>query len=990
MICPNCQTPNPDGAVVCLGCSSSLRLDRLKRKEASGSTSTPVSAPTMLPAPFEPPRAATGLSVGGGAVQPQNLDSGVEVGQRYRVIRLLGRGGMGAVYLAHDRELDRDVALKVIRPDVANDPETLERFKREIQLSSLVTDRHVLRVYDLGESGGIKFVTMQFVDGEDLAALIKREGKLPQPRIVDIFRQICLALQAAHEQGVIHRDLKPHNVMLDKTGGVYLTDFGLAKSMTQSGMTQTGALMGTPFYMSPEQVRGEAADHRSDIYTLGVILYELATGQVPFSGGTAFETMMQRLQRAPQPISELNPDVPLYLRKVIERCMALDIEARYQSVTEILADLSAASFSARPSTRPRGRRFLLGLAAAAGLAALATAAAWLYVHKPAPQAAAARTPESVLVADFENRTGDSVFEGALEPVFGLAIEGASFISAYNRAQAKKVVAQIKPGATGLDEGTARLVAVREGINVVTSGTVERRGAGYVLSVRAVEPESGKVIIATDVEMPDKEAALAAAAKLAARVRSALGDLTPESAQLAAAETFSAGSVEAAHEYAVAQERQWEGKVDEAIAHYSKAVEFDPNLGRAYAGLAALYGNQGRREESEKSYQQAMARIDRMSEREKFRTRGAYYLTMRQPDKALEQFEQLVKLYPADTAGIANMALAHFYKREMAGALADGRKAIEIYPKNVLQRNNVALYAMYASDFDSAIKEAEAVLKLNDAYPKAYLALGLSKLALGAPQGAASAYEKLATLGARGASLASIALADLALWQGRSDEAVAALTRGIEADLVQKTNTAAAVKMAALAAADLAAGRTAPALAAADRAVATGKGDAVLFPAARVYLEAGRESRALAIADQLAASLERDSQAYARLIRGEVKLRQGKPREAIKDFEEAKGISDTWMGRFDLGRAYLEAGAFTEADTELEACVKRRGEATALFLDDVPTYRVFPPALYYLGRAQEGLKSPAAAESYKAFLAVKEKGGGGPLVEDARRRLKTHP
>ena len=201
-------------------------------------------------------------------------------------------GGMGAVYLVHDKGLDRDVALKLIRSDIAEDTDALERFKREIQLSSRVTHPNVLRVFDLGESDGIQFLTMQFVDGRDLSTILKKQGKLPIDRLLRVFRQTAEGLKAAHDQGVTHRDLKPQNIMLDASERVYVTDFGMAKSSEQSGMTQTGAVIGTPFYMSPEQVKGEPVGPQSDIFSLGVILYQMATGVVPFGGATPFEVMM--------------------------------------------------------------------------------------------------------------------------------------------------------------------------------------------------------------------------------------------------------------------------------------------------------------------------------------------------------------------------------------------------------------------------------------------------------------------------------------------------------------------------------------------------------------------------------------------------------------------------------------------------------------------------------------------------------------------------
>ncbi|HEY7575736.1 MAG TPA: protein kinase [Thermoanaerobaculia bacterium] len=933
------------------------------------------------------PKSLKDLGSGGGASPAIVLQPGFEIGRRYRVRRMLGKGGMGAVYLVEDRQLERDVALKLIRSDIAENESVLERFKREIQLSSKVTHKNVLRVYDLGESEGVQYLTMQFVEGEDLASLLKREKRLPLPRILSIFRQVCEGLQAAHEQGVIHRDLKPQNIMLAPADRVYLTDFGLAKTLEQSGMTQTGALIGTPHYMSPEQVKGEPAGPRSDIYSLGIILYEMVTGAVPYSGTSVYEVMIQRVQKPPRPARESNPEIPGYLEKILERCLAMDPETRYGSAQEILKDIDSGTFHTTMRFELQRRRWLWPAAAAALLVGLAFAGWWLRGRVSSPAGETTRSPESVLITDFVNRTGEPVFDGTLEPSFGLALEGASFLTSYNRGQARRVAAQLQPDAVSLDEKLGRLVAVREGIQVVTSGTIERAGSGYRLSVKAIAPATGKTILLEEEKAASKEAVLPSVAKLAAGLRRALGDTTPEALQLAAAETYSAGSLDAAHEYAVAQDLQYAGKYDEAIPHYRKAIELDPQLGRADAGIAVLFSKQGRRDEAEKYYQQAMAKIDRMSDREKYRTRGGYYLGVRRdPDKAIEEYSQLVARYPADTAGISNLALAYFYKREMARALTEGRRAIAIYPKNVPQRNNVGLYAMYAGDFAAAITEQNEVIRMNPKFVLAYVGLALSQLAQGHADLAAETWRQAEKIDVRGASDAALGLADIALSQGRAAGAIPILEKGAETDMAAQDPVSAAVKLAALAQAHGERRQIEAALAAADRAASLGKRENVLYPAARVYLHAGKEARALSLAAELSTRLEADPQAYAELIRGEAELARGKPRDAIKTLENARKLADTWMGHFLLGRAYLEAGAFPDADRELETCVKRRGEATALFLDEAPTWRLYPPVLYYLGRAKEELNSPAAADSYKAYLAARPSGSDEPLAVDARKRL----
>ena len=383
LICPHCSTPNPQGTVACLECSESL--------SDSDQTMMDASSAELMGMTVDTPRsfAQWAKSSSQAAAAAPILPVGLAIGNRYRVVQLLGRGGMGAVYQVHDEELDRDVALKLIRPDVAQDGQALERFKREIQVSSRITHRNVLRVYDLGETESIKYLTMQLVHGEDLAHALKHGKHLPNDRLLKILRQVCEGLAAAHEQGVVHRDLKPQNVMLGPGDHVYLTDFGLAKSAEQSAMTQTGTVLGTPFYMSPEQVKGVEVDHRSDIYSLGVIVYQMATGKLPFTGNTPYEVMAQRLQRTPTPARELNPEVPVFLGRILERCLQVDPSLRYQTVAEILEDLEGERFTSTLRYRALKRRWLKPAAIAAVAAAILLGAGYFFARKPRSTGSAA-------------------------------------------------------------------------------------------------------------------------------------------------------------------------------------------------------------------------------------------------------------------------------------------------------------------------------------------------------------------------------------------------------------------------------------------------------------------------------------------------------------------------------------------------------------------------------------------------------------------------
>src|ERR1700747_3122690 len=308
------------------------------------------------------------------------LESGAILAGRYEILDTLGEGGMGAVYKARDLELDRMVALKVIRPELAKHPAIIDRFKKELLLSQRVTHRNVIRIYDLGEGDGVKFITMEFIEGEDLRSLIHQRKKFPPEEAVGIMEQICLALDAAHQVNVIHRDLKPQNVMRDKTGRILVMDFGLARTFEGDGMTQTGALVGTMEYMSPEQALAKELDQRSDIFSAGLIFYELLSGQMPYRDDSALASLIRRTQERARPICEHDSTIPQTLSDIVSKCLERDPAGRYQTANDLLSDLQAwqgnrtAGAIAFPRVKPWGQTvpwpWLGGVLAAIVLAVL--------------------------------------------------------------------------------------------------------------------------------------------------------------------------------------------------------------------------------------------------------------------------------------------------------------------------------------------------------------------------------------------------------------------------------------------------------------------------------------------------------------------------------------------------------------------------------------------------------------------------------------------
>ena len=724
------------------------------------------------------------------AVSPTGniLEVGQVLGGRFEIQEMLGIGGMGAVYKAYDRDIDRVIALKCIRPELAKDPEITQRFTQELLLARQIAHKNIIRIFDVRDSGGLKFITMEYVEGQDLSSLVESRGKLTVAESVAIVMQVCSGLACAHAEGVVHRDLKPSNIMVEPQGRVVVMDFGLARADHIGQMTQTGAVMGTYQYMSPEQAKGAKADARSDIFTVGIILYELLTGKTPYSADSALASLLKRTQEAAVPASQIDPAVPRPLSAIVAKCLERDVAKRYQTADDLLNDLKAFHGGSTISPlSPRISQKMIWLVASFVLAGLITIAGIVKWSSSSGGGAATVVHPTVkiLLADFQNNTSDSVFDGTLESSFALAMEGAPFISAYNRTQARKTLTTIDPTANILNEAGASLVALREGVNVVISGAVEKLGSGYKISCKAVDPVSSKTLGSAETETNAKSGVLQAVAQLADKMRRLLGDTTPESARLQQQETVTSSSLEAAHEYAVAQDLQFSSKWEEALPHYSKAIALDPNMGRAYAGMAVMSANMGRKADSEKYYQTAMAHIDRMSDREKYRTRGGYYLMTRQPDKAIQEFNALVEQYPADAVGPTNLALSYFYTRDMQKAMEQGRRSVDLSPKAVLQRTNLALYSIYAGDYASGAKAAQEVLNANPNSADALGALAIAQTGEGDLSSATATYKKLEGLSPRGASMANIGLADIAELQGRNDEALSLLEKGIAADLAAK-------------------------------------------------------------------------------------------------------------------------------------------------------------------------------------------------------------
>jgi tetratricopeptide (TPR) repeat protein len=685
---------------------------------------------------------------------------------------------------------------------------------------------------------------------------------------------------------------------------------------------------------------------------------------------------------------EVDPAIPKPLNDIVMRALEIEPKDRWASAREMAQQLEIwLGPSAESSTifLPAKGVGAYWKWASAGLAVLMIVAlATFRLMNPKPKAA--HPPVSVLVADFTNHTGDPIFDDTLEPMFNVALEGASFINAYSRGTARRLAQKLPHPSDKLDEQAARLVAVGQGVSAVITGELGRRGNNYSISATALDSVTGNVLAKSEVTAENKDAVLLAISKLAGPIRRALGDTTPESVQVEKARgALTAASLEAVHQYGVALEQLSAGNMEEALRSYSNTVALDPNFARAYGGMAAVSVNLGRTQDAEKYVKLAMEHVDRMSDRERYRMRGLYYYATGNWQKCVEELGELAERFPADDFGQGTLAGCYLYLRDFPKAVAAARRAVEIVPKGAMQRVVLSLYSSYNGDFVTGEREAQTALRLNPSFP-AYLALAEAQLGLGQMSQATDTYHKLANVNALGASLAASGLADLDVYEGRFTEAIRKLEQGAAADLAAKNPDNAAEKFAAIARIQLLRGQRGLAVAAATKASAMSYAAPVKVLSAQALVDAGELAKAQQLASSLASELQAEPRAYAKIIEADLALKSGDARQAVTTLTEANNLLDSWIGRFELARADLEAGLFVEADAELDRCIKRRGEALELFMDNVPTFGYFPSVYYLQGRAREGLKSQGFEESYRTYLNIRGPAGEDPLLPEIRRRL----
>jgi tetratricopeptide (TPR) repeat protein len=582
------------------------------------------------------------------------------LGARFEILKVLGEGGMGTVYKATDREVDHIVALKLIRPELAVHPAILARFKQELLTARRVTHRNVIRIHDLSEVDGVKFITMEFVEGCDLRKLLIERGKLAPEEAVEIVRQVCLALDAAHGAGVIHRDLKPQNVMQDNQGRILVMDFGLARSLQSDGMTQTGALLGTIEYMSPEQGMGKQLDGRSDLFAVGLIFYELLTCKLPFKADTAMASLLKRNQERAVPAAELDATIPKGLSDIVSKCLERDLNLRYQSAQEILADLDAwqgkrpVSASVTMAAARPPRTLAWKWVSAGALAAAVAIGGWTLTGKLTSKIGgkAAKGPDvSLMVLPFRNSSTDLSIDWlgpSLAEMLRTDVGQSTSLRMVSSDRVHQVLKDLRvPENAIFDQDTVKRLAEFSSADTVVWGQYVKVGDEVRIDA-TLRDLKHQHTIPLKAEAANEKALLPAIAQLAQSIQQNLS-LSTDVLEDLRAKSFhpSSSSLQALRSYNEGMELVRQGNHLEAAKRFEAAIRTDPEFALAYSKLGLTYSNLRNDDKAEQYSRKAEELSDKLPPQERYLIQANYAQVSNDNRKAIESYENLEKASPDD-------------------------------------------------------------------------------------------------------------------------------------------------------------------------------------------------------------------------------------------------------------------------------------------------------------------------------------------------------
>jgi serine/threonine protein kinase/lipopolysaccharide biosynthesis regulator YciM len=665
MNCPKCQSENPDDTLFCGNCGTKFEAEE---KESASLTKT-IETPT------------------------EEHTRGSIIAERYEVIEELGKGGMGKVYRVEDKKIKEEVALKLIKPEIAADKKTIERFSNELKFARKIAHRNVCKMYDLGEEEGTYYITMEYIPGEDLKSFIRRSRQLNVGTAISLAKQVSEGLSEAHRLGVVHRDLKPQNVMIDKEGNARIMDFGVARSVEGKGITGAGVMIGTPEYMSPEQVEGKDADQRSDIYSLGIMLYEMLTGRVPFEGDTPFAIGVMQKSETPKDPKEFNSQIPDDLNRMILQCLDKDKEKRFQSTGEFRSELSSieqgipATERVIPKKEPitskeitvtfRVKKLLIP-----ALIIIAVVIIGIILLQLLPRDKTVPFPDSdkpsLAVIYFMNQTGNEALDHWREALPGWLITDLSqskYIKVLPSDGLFSVLRKLNLlEAKNYASEDLKNVAREGGVNHIFQARYSKAGDIFRIDYSLQRADTLEVIASDYVTGKNEESFPSLVDDITKRIKANL-ELSEEQVTSdidSEVGTITSSSPEAFKYYTIGRKFHLQGENRKSIEVMEQAVAIDPEFAMAYRSMAIAYGNLGYRTKEKEILQKALKLTDRLSDRERYRIQADFYgrseITV---DKAFEAYEKLLEIYPDSTGARHNLAIRY-------ASIEERQKAIEHY------------------------------------------------------------------------------------------------------------------------------------------------------------------------------------------------------------------------------------------------------------------------------------------------------------------------
>jgi len=1012
MKCPKCDFENPDDTRFCGRCGT--QFPSSEEISVSGTKT------------FQAPRKE--LTVGG------------TFAGRYQVIEELGKGGMGRVYKVFDKEIKEKVALKLLNPEIASDSQTIERFRNELKLARKISHRNVCRMFDLSKEEGTHFITMEYVSGENLKSSIRRVGPLSAGKAIFIAGQICEGLSEAHGLGVVHRDLKPQNIMIDRDGNARIMDFGIARSLKAKGITDAGVMIGTPEYMSVEQVEGKKVDRRSDIYSLGVILYEMVTGRVPFEGDTPLTIAVKHKSEAAPDPRKINAQVPEDLSRVILRCMEKDKENRYQGADELLSELGKiekgipTTERVLPKTRPSTSKeitvtFSLRKLLIPALIVVAVVAAAVTIISLVGEKGVISPPagkSSLAIMYFDNLADPEDAERLGKIVTNLLITDLSesqYLEVVSSQRLYDILKLLgKEGTTKVDRDVASQVATKAGAKWMLMGSILQVDPELVLTSQLVNVETGAVAASQRVTGAAGESVFSMVDELAVEIKN---DLTlPAAAQtepdrpVADVTTHSA---EAYRHYLEGEDYFLKLYWAEAAESYKRALEFDSTFAMAYYRLSRVGGSSDQKNMIAK----AVLYSDKVSQKEKHYIRSREAQLSGNHSLAIEELQKITERYPQEKEAFLAQGVIYWGPLgEPEKAIPLFTKAIEIDPLYKFAYNMLAYayddignfeksiwainqYISLAPDeanpydtrgeiyaFNGKIEEAiESFREAEKRKPGFSLDdLGHMHLFKREYARAESCYKALASSSDKIArSEGRTCLALVPLYQGRLDEALRVLDAGITADRMEEAKAWQLEKHCGKALIYREKRNLDLALEETQKSMEIAREVYPQRPTSHweYYVRLLTENNEIAKAEESAAAFRKDIEEkdpslvylywYAL---GFIEWSKGDTTAALDEFERLAEATPDFWAHFTLAEAYLESGRLGEAVNECEKVLSRYDENRALC-----AIRAVK-AHYLLGLAYEKSGwNKKAIDKYEEFLEIwKDADPGIPEVEDAKSRL----